>query len=259
MATRPPTRPSSPDSDEENEGIFKRLSLGSMFHVLWLRKWVWLAVWLVLAIPAGVLLSIFDLPRSYSAATVLRFPNVIGAQTNVMRDVAITSRESIISIFKSYSVLEATATRMKLRLRVKSKDTFPRYYFKSLSYNDSLDLGTYTLNLLGERRALVTFKPKGRSEEYTLFKGAIPADNRIEAEGLSMVLMPKAAGRYGEKAVEMELISMDETVEALRKALSLNPFGASNIEASLKDKDPWLVADILNVLREEFLRTYYGT
>jgi polysaccharide biosynthesis transport protein len=247
------------DPDEEVQGIFKRLSLGSMFHVLWLKKWQWLAVWVVLAIPAGGLLSIFDLPRSYSAITVLRFPNVIGAQTNVMRDVAITTRESIVSIFKSYSVLEATATRMKLRLRIRSKDTFSSFYFKSIDFTDRVGLGTYTLYLQSGRKAKVVFSPKRSREEYTLFDGAIPGNNRIVAEGLTLELLPKAAERWGNKQIEMEFSGLEETIDALRENLSLRPFGASNFEVTLKDRDPWLVADVLNALREEFLRIYYGT
>jgi capsular exopolysaccharide synthesis family protein len=177
-----------------------------------------------------------------------------------MRDVAITSRESIISIFRSFQVLEATVTRMKLRLRIRSKDTFKRYYFQSVQYHDSLSLGTYTLRLLGNRQAILTFRPKqdGR-EEYTLFTGAIPADNRVKVPGLELALLPKAASRWPAKEIAMEFMTLDEAVDALREDLTLKPFGQSNMQATLKDRDPWLVADILNTLRDEFLRTYYGT
>src|SRR6185436_18370827 len=96
--------------------------------------------------PAGILLCIFNLPKSYNSSTVLRFPAVVGAQTNVMRDIAITQGESIISIFNSFQVLQATATKLGLRMRIATRDVFVKDAFRSVKYSESQGLGTYILH-----------------------------------------------------------------------------------------------------------------
>jgi len=111
------TKKSFQDDEDEVLAEGKKIpSVSTLLHIFWLKKWFILLVWLILAIPAGTLLSIFNLPTSYTATTVLRFPNVVGAQTNVMRDVAITERESIISILNSWQVIESTIKKMSLKM-----------------------------------------------------------------------------------------------------------------------------------------------
>src|SRR3954470_4591382 len=138
---------SQEDFDELPETVRRIPSIATLLHIFWLKKWFILVIWLVFAIPSGVLLSIFDLPSSYSAATVMRFPNVVGAQTNVMRDVAISQRESIVGIFNSWQVMDATIRKLNLRLRIKTHDVFQKKTFKSVEYADELGLGQYLLSI----------------------------------------------------------------------------------------------------------------
>lgn len=250
--------PETDDSETPLDGPRRIPSIPSLLHVLWLRKWPLLYIWLGLAIPAGILLSIFDLPKTYTANTVLRFPNVVGAQTNVMRDVAITQRESIISIFRSYQVLESTIERLKLRLRITTPNVFVRNTFEKIDYTEDLGLGTYTIKVKGKRSVQVRFRPRGGSEEYDLFDGEAGPGRPVQASGLSFQLHPRVFGNPGLE-IALELRSMEEAILALKKSLGTTSMGASNFSITLEDRDPWLVADMLNALREEFLRVYYGT
>ncbi|HLP40163.1 MAG TPA: AAA family ATPase [Fibrobacteria bacterium] len=258
MNLTPGPPPDTEDLDLPLEEPRRIPSISSLLHVIWLRKWPLLYLWLVLAIPAGVLLSIFDLPKSYSSTTVLRFPSVVGAQTNVMRDIAITQRESIISIFRSYQVLESAVKRLRLRLRVRTSDVFPRNTFAKLDYSEDLGLGTYTLHVKAKRAVEVRFRPRGGSSDYVLYDGAAGPGQAVDASGLLFELHPQVFGSVGLK-IELELRTLEEAVAALKKNLTTSSMGASNFSITLEDRDPWLVADMVNVLREEFLRVYYGT
>ncbi len=235
-------------------------SVSTLLHIFWLKKWLVLLVWLLLAIPSGVLLSIFDIPRSYSATTVLRFPNVVGAQTNVMRDVAITQRESILGIINSWQVLEATIRKLSLRMRITTHDVFQKKVFKSVTYSEDLGQGQYVLQIeKGSRQATLTYKPKEANGEYNLFKGPIPADNRISINGLELVLNEGVFQEHPGLKLEMEFLSIEETVEGFRDATKVRSLGSNNLEVKLKDRDPDFIAEILNSLRAQFLEVYYGT
>ncbi len=249
----------SGDGEEELQPAPRRIpSLASLFHVLWLKKWPMLIVWAVLALPTGLALSIFNLPKSYTAATVLRFPSVVGAQTNVMRDMAITQGESIISIFGSFQVLQATSDKLGLMVRIISPNLFSRFIFKSVHYTKNPDLGRYTINLEGRGVVSMLYRPRKSRTEYLLYRGALQ-DNKLAVAGLELELTPNfLRGLHGPQ-VQMEASSLEETVLDLKKSLATRPLGSSNFEIKLKDRDPWLVAEILNTLRQEFLTVYYGT
>ena len=250
---------------EESTGPRKIPSIGSLFHILWLRKWLALGVWLISAIPIGIALSIWDLPRSYSATTVMRFPQVVGAQTNVMRDVAITQGQSIISIFNSYQVLDATIRKLKLRIRITTKNLFSKDVFKDLSYGENLGLGNYLISVDPTSTGLstnitITFKPEIGSTDYKIFSGPLARDNKISINGLELEFNPDFLIGTATKKVDLEFLSLEETFQNLRKNLTAKALpGGGNFEIGLKDRDPEMVADILNALRDQFLEVYYGT
>lgn len=252
---------SFPDEEGSQSGGSRRIPpIGSLLHVLWLRKWAILAAWTLVAIPAGVALSIFDLPKSYSVSTVLRFPSVVGAQTNVMRDVAITQGESIISIFNSFQVLEATIRKLNLRMRVAGpKNVFYRNAFESIRYGESLGLGRYYLQIGKGREVALVYRPRQVSEEYTLFNKMLGRDNKLTVPGLELVLKDSLVRKGEGLILDLSFNSIEESAIGLRDALSARPLGTSNYEIKLKDRDPWMAAEILNTLREEFLTVYYGT
>lgn len=248
------------DAEEPVSGPRKIPSLSSLFHILWLRKWVALAAWLVAAVPTFVLLSIFNLPKSYSSSTVMRFPEVIGAQTNVMRDVAITAGQSIIAILNSHQVLEATITKMYLRMRIVTPELFRKRVFKDLKYGESLGLGGYTIQVKNRgTECVISYLPDGASAAYQVHHGPIQADGRVSMPGLEFQFNPEfLSGQWGQQ-VDLYYAPFDQTFQSLRKGLAARPLGGGNFEIKLKDRDPWLVADILSTLQSEFLEVYYGT
>ena len=245
--------------EDASESAFKIPSVFTLLHFVWLNKWAIVIAWTLLAIPTGITLSIFNLPRSYSASTVLRFPDVVGAQTNVMRDVAITSGESIISIFNSFQVMEATIRKLSLRLRIETPEVFKRDVFRSIQYSEDLGLGQYTLVIGKDYWASILYKPLGKTEEYVLVKGSIKGTNKVVAPGLELEINEALLARSEGIAILLSFNSLEETAVGLRKSLTTRSLGSSNIEIRIKDRDPWLVADILNTLRIEFLEVYYGT
>jgi polysaccharide biosynthesis transport protein len=262
MSPRTPPTESYPAGEKEDDssGPRKFPSLSTLFHVLWLRKWIALAAWLAVALPVGVSLSLFDLPKSYTAATVMRFPDVIGAQTNVMRDVAITSGQSILSILSSHQVLEGTIAKLGLRLRIVTPELFHKWVFKDVRYSDNLGPGRYAITL-GSRGASATVKYKsaGGTEEFTVHQGPLQPGGRLSFPGLEVQFTPEfLSGKHGDR-VELEFEAFDATFQDLKKNVSARPLGGSNFEIKLKDRDPFLVADILSTLQAQFLEVYYGT
>ncbi|MBW8889557.1 MAG: P-loop NTPase [Fibrobacteres bacterium] len=262
MSPRTPPPDAHPAGEMEDlpSGPRKLPSLTTLFHVLWMRKWIALIAWFVVAAPVGIALSLFDLPKSYSATTVMRFPDVVGAQTNVMRDVAITSGQSILSILSSHQVLEGTITKLGLRLRIATKEQFQKWVFKDVKYTDNLGLERYTIVLSGRgTEATVNYKPVGATTDYKVHQGPIVGEGRLSFPGLDVQFTPEfLSGEHGNR-VDLDFMPFDAVFQDLKKNVSARPLGGTNFEIHLKDRDPFLVADILSTLQSEFLDVYYGT
>ncbi|HKP97254.1 MAG TPA: AAA family ATPase [Fibrobacteria bacterium] len=245
--------------EELAPGPRKIPALASLFHVLWLRKWVAFAAWLAVSVPVGIALSIFNLPKSYSATTVLRFPEVIGAQTNVMRDVAITQGQSIISILNSFQVLDGAIRKLGLRMRITTPDLFQRDVFREIKYGESLGTGDYAVTLeKGGSAASITYLPTGGSAEYKIYEGPVQG-GRVTMPGLEMEFAPAFLSGTRGNRVELSLNAFDATFRDLKKSMASRPLGGGNFEIRLKDRDPWMVAEILTTLQSQFLDVYYGT
>ena len=247
------------DMDDASNAPRKIPSLASLFHILWLRRWIALIAWAVIAIPVGITLSIFDLPKSYSSTTVMRFPDVIGAQTNVMRDVAITQGQSIISILNSFQVLDGTIRKLGLRMRITTPDLFQRDVFKDIKFGESLGLGDYSVVLEKHGSfAILNYKPLGAAVEYKVFSDRVE-NGRVALQGLEMEFTPEFLSGVRGNRVAMSLRSEEATLRDLQKSVAARPLGGGNFEIRMKDRDPWLVADILGTLQSQFLDVYYGT
>jgi polysaccharide biosynthesis transport protein len=257
--TRSETYPAE-EPEDESSGPRKFPSLSTLFHVLWQRKWIALGIWLAVALPTGIVLSVFDLPRSYTSATVMRFPDVIGAQTNVMRDVAITSGQSILSILSSHQVLEGAIQKLSMRLRIVTPELFRKWVFRDMAYSDNLGLGRYTI-VLGRSgtEATVIYKPSGASGDFKVHQGPVLPEGRLSFPGLDVQFTPEfLSGKYGNR-VDLEFIPVDAAFQDLKRNVSARPLGGSNYEIKMKDRDPFLVSEILSTLQAQFLSVYYGT
>ena len=93
-------------------------SVRTFLHVIWLRKWLLLGIWLFLALPAAVFLAFFDIPKGYEASTYLRFPRVEGAQSTMAKDVSMGESESVVRLFLSQKVLLKTIGEMGLQFQL---------------------------------------------------------------------------------------------------------------------------------------------
>ncbi len=234
-------------------------SISTLGHIIWLKKWFIIGVWLMLALPAGIILSFIDLPKSYTTATVMRFPNVVGAQTNMMRDIAITQSESIMSIFRSYQVLAATISRLQLRFRIQTTYKFRKNIFEKVEYSEDLAEGTYFIQIFDGKGAVLDFQPAGGRARFNLFEGGLAGGKQLKISGLELVFKPEFLKTNKNDKLECSFVSNTSVIESLAKRLKIKPLGSVNFEISMKDQDPFLVADIINTLRDEFLHVYYGT
>lgn len=228
-------------------------------HILWIRKWWMISIWLLLAIPSGVILSFFDLPVSYQAKTIMRFPSVEGAQTNMMRDVAITQKESIISTITSYQVMVGVIERLGLRIRLQTPEKFRKDYFRDIRTTPSLGEGIYSLDIQRGGKAEVYFKPKGAASKYNLHSGVVDSYGYLRFSGMEMRFTEEAMHEKFPVQLEFKYSGLEETVRAMLKRVKVGTLGRVIFEVSYKDRDPYLVSEILNTLREEFLGVYYGT
>ncbi len=219
-----------------------------------------MVVWGAIALPVAVLLSVIDLPKSYTVDTVMRFPSVEGAQSDIMRDVAITQSQSIVNLFKSYSVLESTVKKQKLQLRLNDKSHFRLKTFDYISYTDELGVGAYEITFLSGGNVRLDYTPTTSKNKYSLFTGPLINKRTLEILGLQLIFSTE----FLKSATVNSILTFDfhtkeEIIETLRKKFDIAPLGGANFKITLKDRDPWLVADILNQLRDEFLDVYYGT
>ncbi len=246
-------------SDDSGETRWKPPTWRTLVHVLWLRRWLILGVAALCAIPTGIVLTLVDLPRSFQSATVMRFPAVVGAQTNMMRDVAITRQASIIAIFNSYSLLERTVDALSLRMRLATPDIFRKHAIEKLEYQEKLGEGLYEVRMSRGRHASLRYTPSTGGDTYSLFDGVLPESNAITIPGLRLVLTEGFVRGAEGLDIRLRFQSKDKVIETLKESLRVRPLGEDNFEISLQDRDPWLVSDILNHLREEFLNVYYGT
>jgi len=99
-------------------------SLTTFAHLLWLKRYPILIVWALIGVPAAVFFAFIDIPHNYWTQSILRFPNVTGAENNLARDISITQTESIVSIFKSEKVLSRTVSENRLQFRIKTLNLF---------------------------------------------------------------------------------------------------------------------------------------
>ncbi len=217
------------DEDEPSKGLGLRIPpIRTFLHFLYMKRWHVLVLWLFLAIPTGILLSLFDLPNSYVSRTVVRFPSVVGAQVNMMRDVAITQKESIISTFESFQVLERTADRLRLRLRVVTPDIFRERTIRDITYSPALGEGVYRLNFAANRQVTVFFRPENGVTEYELARTPVGSDGRLSISGLELEFLPEFLRIAEGMDLRLRFQSQYKTVKALREALRIRPMGSVN-------------------------------
>jgi len=233
--------------------------LTTLAHIIWIRKWWALALWLILALPAGILLSLFNIPATYEAKTIMRFPDVIGAQTNMMRDVSVMQRESIVSTFSSYNVLSNVVKKLNLQFRITTPEKFRKDFFRDIKPSTSLGEGIYSLEIKRNGETEVFFKPEEAANKYSLFNGQIDPFGNLKFSGLELRFTDEAVKNLFPINLEFEYKSLDKTVRGLLKRTKVGTLGSVIYEISYKDRDPYLVAEILNTLREEFLKIYYQT
>jgi Mrp family chromosome partitioning ATPase len=234
----------------------------TLFHILWLKKWKLLAVWALIAIPAATFLAVYDIPKTYSSVAYVRFPRVTGGQNGPVRDVSLGEAESVVRLFHSQKVLMKTIEDMGLRMEVTTKEVFRKYVIQDIAYSDKTPAGRYRLEFPGERRVKVEYRPWGTKKYATFFEGRPDSADNIPIPG-GHITLPKPLAEVS-KGFEVEMLfrTPDEALADFGERLKVMPLDkgsvAVNYSVELQDRDPYLVADVVNHLTDNFIRVYTG-
>lgn len=235
----------------------------TFFHVLWLKKWKLLAVWAVIAIPAAVFLACYDIPKSYSSTAYLRFPRVTGGQNNSpVRDVSLGEAESVVRLFHSQKVLMRTIDEMGLRMQVTTKEVFRRHVIHDVAYSDKTPAGRYRLEFPGDRRVKVSYRPWG-SRDYKLYGESVADSANSVAIPGGRIAFPGPLLQLS-RGFQVDLLfrTPDEALAHFGDNLKVQPLDkgtvAVNYSVTLEDRDPYLVAEVVNHLTGNFIQAYTG-
>jgi capsular exopolysaccharide synthesis family protein len=242
----------------------KLSSISTFTHILWLRKWRIITVWLLLAIPSAVFLAMYDIPKSYSAVTYVRFPRVMGNSQNTMaRDVSLGEAESVVRLFMSQRVVLKTIDDLGLRFQLKTKNVYREQILDSLTYAKETPIGRYKVQFKGDGRIRVLHKPWEARSYNLLFDGAAGNDGSVFFAGASMRFKPALLSGLHGVVLDWVLLSPDEALRDFGERLKVSPLDkgsvAVNYAVELKDKDPFLVARELNELSKNFIAVFSGT
>jgi Mrp family chromosome partitioning ATPase/uncharacterized protein involved in exopolysaccharide biosynthesis len=236
----------------------------TLLHMLWLKKWQLAAIWALIGVPAAVFLAVFDIPKTYDSVAYLRFPHVMGGgQNGPVRDVSMGEAESVVRMFHSQKVLLKTIDDMGLRMQVTTKEVFRKYVIEKIEYSDKTPAGRYRLEFPGDRRVRVEYRPWGMRHFITYAETHADSGNGVAIPG-GRITFPSALLDVS-RGFEVEMIfrTPDEALSDFGERLKVTPLdkgqAAVNYAVDLQDRDPFLVADVVNNLVANFIQAYTGT
>ncbi|HKP97275.1 MAG TPA: P-loop NTPase [Fibrobacteria bacterium] len=238
-------------------------SPSTFMHVLWLKKWKLIAIWAVIAVPAAVFLAFYDIPKTYSSVAYLRFPRVTGgAQNNVLRDVSMGEAESVVRLFLSQKVLAKTIEEMALRMTVSSKEVYRKHVIRNVAYSDRTLPGRYRFEFAGDRRVRVLYRPWQTRGYRLLYDVKADSGNGVPIPGGRIAFKAPLLEIPDGFQVDMIFQTPDEALKDFADRLKVQPLDkgqvAVNYSVELQDRDPFLVADVLNHLTANFIQVYAG-
>jgi capsular exopolysaccharide synthesis family protein len=235
----------------------------TFLHLLWLKKWRLLAIWAVIAIPSAIFLAFFDIPKTYSSVAYLRFPRVTGGpQNSVVRDVSMGETESVVRLFLSQKVLAKTIEEMQLRMHISTKQVFRRYVIQSVAYGDKTPSGRYRFEFMGDRRVRVMYKPWGSRSYSLLSDGKADKGNSVPIPDGRIAFKTPLLEEVQGFQLDMIFQTPGEALKDFSARLKVIPLDkgqvAVNYAVQLEDRDPFLVAEVLNHLTGNFIQVYSG-
>ena len=235
----------------------------TLFHMLWLKKWKALAIWAVIAIPAATFLAVFDIPKTYTSVAYVRFPHVTGGgQNGPVRDESMGEAESVVRLFNSQKVMLKTIEDMGLRMQVTTKEVFRKYVIENIAYSDKTPAGRYRLEFPGDRRVRVSYRPWGTRHYTRYIDTHADSANGVAIPG-GRITFPAALLEVSRGfRVDMIFRNPDEALADFGERLKVTPLdkggAAVNYSIELKDRDPFLVAEVVNRLTDNFIHVYTG-
>ena len=239
-------------------------SFSTFFHILWLKRWRLLVLWLLLGLPAATFLAFYDIPRDYTATTYLRFPRVVGAEDKMARDVSLGEQESVVRLFLSQKVLQKTIEEMSLRFRIATKNVFQKHVIQSLSYGSATPPGRYRFEFQGDYQVKVRYKPWHRGVSYaTVFNGEVGDKGEVVFNGARIQFNSPFLAVSKGITLDMILMDNEQALQDFSDRLKVEPLDKGqvtvNYGVTLEERDPYLVADIVNRLTKNFIGLYSGT
>lgn len=237
-------------------------SAQTFLHILWLKKWTLVGVWLFIAIPSAAFLAFYDIPVKYEATTYLRFPRVVGVQNTMARDVSLGETESVVRLFQSQKVLLRTIDEMGLQFQLSTKNVFRNHVIDSVRYGSGTMPGRYRFEFEGDGLVRVSARPWGAAHWRVLFKGKAAPDASVPFGDAVIAFKPALIADSRGFSLDMLFLSPDEALRDFIERMAVEPLDkgavAVNYSVSLKDRDPFLVPDVVNGLTRNFLSVYQG-
>ncbi len=261
MAPSGPSKPNASLADLLNPKSTLS-SWSTILHVAYLKRWTIVTLWLLLGIPLGLFLIFFDLPKTYVSQAYLRFPHVVGVDDQVMRDVALREKESIVRLFQSYNVLHRTIDDLGLKFRIRNANVFRHHVIESIG-GSGYAPGLYTFKFGSERRLKVYAKPYGKNQKYLVYNDKVPNDNSVSFSGVTLRFKNGFADISQGFDLEMVFQGVEEALKTYRDRIEVSPLdqgpASVNYSVTLEDRDPVLVAEIVNRLTDNFMAVYTRT
>lgn len=237
-------------------------SAQTFLHILWLKKWMLVGVWLLIAVPSAVFLAFYDIPKKYAATTYLRFPRVVGAQNSLARDVSLGESESVVRLFQSRRVMMRTVDEMGLQFQLKTKNVFRTDVLDSVRYGRATLPGRYRFDFKDDGRVKVSTRPWGTASWRVLADGPAAAAGVVAFGDAIIRFKPALLTELRGFRLDFAFLSPDEALLDLSKRLTVKPLDkgpvAVNYGVTLEDRDPFLVPEVVNSLTRDFLAVYQG-
>jgi len=228
-----------------NQGEAEGLDLSRMFRLLWKRKH-WLLVALILGWAAGWVASRMVAPE-YSTSTTLAIQDRGTRQGGPIQTGQVLPVDGWTDVFTSRAVVAPVVERMKLQLRIVSKDVDDAL-FDSMVIGEDVTPGDYTLRV----------RPQGAWELLRADASGGPVERGTAGQVIGAASgfewTPDLSGVPAGEEIEFRLAGRQGAILELVGRLEADFRNRSDIiTATLSWHDPQQAADILNEVAAEFV------
>ena len=226
---------------EEEEGF----DVGKYIHILLKRKWIITGIFLIITIPWVLYLK--KLPPSYEAFCDIEFRSLENEQANVIS-------ESRIIKLRSRTFAENVVAKLGLTLRIDAKEEgLDRHQlFSKFTTTKSPRTGDYVLRQKDGSSFTIHWKYDGGEKLITSgiisdAKGSLQSTDA----GFNFQINPNLSDKNEE--IHFNIAIFKYAVQAFRQRTNVGFRGPNILRLSMSDRDPVLVAQMVNQLAQIYV------